>query len=226
MLHRFSDTQYKSKPPNPTSAPFLLIHHKCRAAVSAEVSWFRLTAEAVILKALIKHAQDLISHERGTKSFPEWTMEHWEGHHRPRPSPRPGRPSKIVGRWTRRKLIREPKRPTAAINEQQEYLAIACHALCVTISFCILHMSGLQGRMAGWKPFLIKTNQPTIQAQPNHPKPFGKNCSGWQTRTDHSVYHCTRCLTWKQDSSSPREHHSCNEAWWRQHHVIGLILFC
>lgn len=75
--------------------------------------------------------------------------------------PRTGHLSKIDK--TRRKLVREAaKRPTATLKELQEFLASTACVVHMTAISCLLHMSGLWGRMARRKPYLTKKN---IQAQ-------------------------------------------------------------
>uniref|UniRef100_A0AAY5K3N1 Transposase Tc1-like domain-containing protein n=1 Tax=Esox lucius TaxID=8010 RepID=A0AAY5K3N1_ESOLU len=70
--------------------------------------------------------------------------------------PRTGHPSKIYEKM-RRKLVREAsKRPPATLKELQEFLASTGRILHVTTISRILHMNGLWGRVARWKPFLTK----------------------------------------------------------------------
>ena len=81
--------------------------------------------------------------------------------------PRTGHPCKIDEK-TRRKLVREAaKRPTATLKELQKYLASTGCVVHVTTIARILHKSGLWGRLAREKPFLMKKN---IQAWLNFAK--------------------------------------------------------
>ena len=74
---------------------------------------------------------------------------------------------------TTRKLVREAaKRPTATLNKLQEYLANTGRVVHVTTISRILHMSGLWGRVARRKPFLMKKN---IQAWLNFAKTHMKS---------------------------------------------------
>uniref|UniRef100_A0A803JF02 Transposase Tc1-like domain-containing protein n=1 Tax=Xenopus tropicalis TaxID=8364 RepID=A0A803JF02_XENTR len=99
--------------------------------------------------------------------------------------PRTGHPSKIDEK-TRRKLVREAtKRPTATLKELQEYLASTGCVVHVTTISCILHMSGLWGRVARRKPFLTKKN---IQARLHFAKTHLKSPkSMWEKVSDETT---------------------------------------
>lgn len=76
------------------------------------------------------------------------------------------RPSKIDK--TRRNLVREAaKRPTATVEELQEFLASSGCIVHETTISTLIHMSGLWGRVARRKPNFTKK---TIQAQLNFAK--------------------------------------------------------
>ena len=124
---------------------------------------------------------------------------------------RTGRPPKIDER-TKRKLVREAaKRPTATLKELQQFLASTGCSLHVTTISRILHMSGLQGRVARRKPFLTKKN---IQARLNFAKKYIQSPNTmwknvlWSDETKVEIFgHNTKRYVWRKKNTA---HHQKN----------------
>lgn len=86
---------------------------------------------------------------------------------------------------TRRNLVREAaKIPTARLKELQEFLASTDCVLRVTTIFFNLHMSGLWGTVARWKPFFIKR----------------KNIRGWLNFAKAYIKAWKRTVFWSDET--------------------------
>ncbi|KAI3371761.1 hypothetical protein L3Q82_024310 [Scortum barcoo] len=135
------------------------------------------SAQAMVLQRASKasegsHCSKISVRRRVQKNFQgiKYTMEHSEdSHHQVEKiwhnsdiTKEQDVQSKIDDK-TRRKLVREAaKRPTATLKELQEFLAsTGCVAVHVTTISSLLHMSGLWGRVARWKPYLSKKKHPS-----------------------------------------------------------------
>ncbi len=145
----------------------------------------------------------------------------WKTFGTTRTLPRAGRPAKLSYRG-RRALVREVKKnPKITVAELQRCIremGESCRKSTITAA---LHQSGLYGRVARrkplqdtWKPAwsLLKNTWRILWSDETKIELFGLNSKRyvWKTR------HC----------SSPVQYSPNSEAWWWQHHAVGVFFSC
>ena len=151
-------------------------------------------------------------------------IKKWKAYGTIKTLPRSGRPSKLDDQ-ARRKLIREAtKRPMATLKELQPFMEKTGHFVHVTISQA-LHKSDLHGRVARKKPLLKKAYlESRLRCAKKHSEAICQKVL-WSDKTEIERFgRNLKRYVWCKPNTSPKEHHPYCEAWWWQHHVMGMFL--
>ena len=144
--------------------------------------------------------------------------------------PRPCRDQAVPPNWMNKQGGDWSEGPMATLKELHAFMAKTGHCLHVTTISQALHKCGLYVRVARRKPLLKKAHLESCLRCAKKPlqrfwSHMAKSFVVWQNEDGTFWPKCkTLCLVQTQHSTSPKEHHPDCEAWWWQHHVIGLFL--
>ena len=151
----------------------------------------------------------------------------WKKFGSTRTLPRAGRPSKLSDRG-RRALVREvTKNPMVTLSELQRSSVERGEPSRRTTISAAIHQSGLYGKMARRKPLLSKKHMAAcLEFAKMHLKDSQtmRNKIIWSDETKTLWRECqTSCLEETRHRSSPDQYHPYSEAWWWQHHAVGMF---
>ncbi len=145
----------------------------------------------------------------------------WKTFGTTRTLPRAGRPAKLSYRG-RRALVREVKKnPKITVAELQRCIremGESCRKSTITAA---LHQSGLYGRVARRKPLLSARH---MKARMEDSK-MVTNKILWSDETKIELFGLnSKRYVWRKPGTA--HHLSNSEAWWWQHHAVGVFFSC
>ncbi len=155
----------------------------------------------------------------------------WKTFGTTRTLPRAGRPAKLSYRG-RRALVREVKKnPKITVAELQRCIremGESCRKSTITAA---LHQSGLYGRVARRKPLLSARHMKArMEFAKKHLKDskMVTNKILWSDETKIELFglNSKRYVEKTRHCSSPVQYSPKSEAWWWQHHAVGVFFSC
>ncbi|KAK3574571.1 hypothetical protein QTP86_010183 [Hemibagrus guttatus] len=152
----------------------------------------------------------------------------WKKFGTTRTLPRAGSPAKLSDRG-RRTLVREvTKNPMVTLNEPQCFSMKRGEPSRRTTISAGLHQSGLYGRVTRQKPLLSKRHMTVhLEFAKRHLKDSQtiRNKILWSDATKIDLWPewQASCLEETRHHSSPGQYHPYSEAWWWQHHAVGMF---
>ncbi len=159
----------------------------------------------------------------------------WKTFEMTRTLPRAGRPAKLSYRG-RRALVREVKKnPKITVAELQRCIremGESCRKSTITAA---LHQSGLYGRVARRKPLLSARHMKArMEFAKKHLKDskMVTNKILWSDETKIELFGLNSkikkavCVEKTRHCSSPVQYSPNSEAWWWQHHAVGVFFSC
>ena len=146
----------------------------------------------------------------------------WKKFGTTRTLPRAGRWSKLSDRG-KRALVREvTKNLMVTLSELQRSSVERGEPSRRTTISAAIHQSGLYGRVARWKPLLSKRHMAACLE-------FAKMHLKDSQTTRNKILWSDEITLWREcqaetrHHSTPGQYHPYSEAWWWQHHVVGMF---
>ena len=152
-------------------------------------------------------------------------MERIWHHYKPdkrRPPTKTHRPGK---EGINQRCNKDTKDNTEGAAKSTAEMGVSAHRTTLSHS---LHRAGLYGRLARKKPLLKEKKKKHVWSLPNSmwqtPQTHGRRFSG-QMRLK-LIFLAIMGNAMCGANPTPWEHHSYSEAWWWQHHAVGMFFIC